>query len=317
MRIYTAVFIIVMSMVMGITLDAQVNSATMTDSLGKVGQLKADSLLWKYKTTMGAGFNAVELTNWSAGGQDAITFRVLFLGQLDYAEDMFSWENDLDIGYSLSKQGSDPFKKADDRLIFGTKLSRKQNDWLRYTAFVDFRTQFAVGYNYDIPDSTSPTGDLIISNFMAPGYLTGALGAEWTPVPEFKLLVAPISSRTVFVLDQPLADSGAFGVDRGQNIANDFGALINSTLDWEFVENVRLKSTLNAFCRYEAFDLWIVTFENAILMKVNSFLSVGFLTSVFYDDKVPVIRDDGTKGPATQLKNQLTIDFTWSVANFE
>jgi len=296
---------------------SQVNATVAADSLNKIAQLAADSIPWKYKGTIGAGLNMVELSNWTAGGQDALTFRGLFLGSLDYAEDRLSWENDLDLGYSITKQGTQDFRKSDDRLVFGSKLSRKQTDWLRFTAFVDFRTQFYLGYNYDNVDSTSPSGYLLISDLMAPGYLTGSLGAEWTPVPEFKLLVAPIASRTIFVLNEQLSAQGAFGVTPGATSKTDIGGLINTTLDWTFVENVRWKSAVNAFCRYEAPDLWIVTWENAILMKVNSFLTVGFLTSLFYDDRVPVLRDDGTTGPATQLKNQLAIDFIYSLSNFE
>jgi hypothetical protein len=262
------------------------------DSL-KTSGVKADSIAWKYKGVIGAGFNAVQLSNWSGGGQDAVTIRGLFLGMLDYAEQRFSWENDLDLGYSL------------------TKL-----DLFRWTAFVDFRTQFYLGYNYDQVDSTSESGFLKISNLMAPGYLTGSLGSEWTPIDGFRLMVAPIASRTVFVLDQELADAGAFGVDPGTNVKSDFGAVLNATVLWEIVENVTWKARANAFMRYASPDLWVVTIENAILMKVNSFLSVGFLTDVFYDDKVPVVRNDGTVGPATQLRNQLVIDLTYTLTNF-
>ena len=289
-------------------------ASSAVDTLSKTGAA-VDSLPWKYKAIAGAGFNAVQLNNWAGGGQDAVTVRGLFLGVLDFASGRFSWENDLDLGYSITKQGSQEFRKADDRIIYVTKGSWKQTDWFRWTAFVDFRTQFYLGYNYDKQDSI--TGEYLkISNLMAPGYLTGSLGGEWTPIPEFKLMVAPVANRTIFVLDQALADQGAFGVTPGSNIQSDFGAVINTTLLWEVVENVIWKFRGNAFMRYQEPELWVVTIENAILLKVNSFLSVGLLTDLFYDDKVSVVRDDGTVGPATQLRNQLTIDFTYTLSNF-
>ncbi len=301
------------------TTSAQIDAAVAADSLtNKVKQLQADSLPWKYKGILGAGFNAVQLNNWMGGGQNAVTIRGLFLGSLDYAEPVFSWENDLDLGYSLTKQGSQEFRKADDRIIFGSKASLKQNDVLRYTAYVDFRTQFYVGYDYNAPDSVvAVSGYPKISNLMAPGYLTASLGAEWTPIPQFKLLVAPIASRTIFVLDDDLAAIGAFGVAPGSNIQNDIGCVVNANLDWEIVENVIWRNRLNMFGRYSDLGLWVVTDENAFLMKVNSFLSVGLLTDIFYDHKVPVNRDDGTIGPATQIRNQLVIDFRYQFSNFE
>lgn len=297
---------------------AQVNSAVAADSLtNKIAELKPDSLPWKYKGILGAGFNAVQLSNWMGGGQDAVTIRGLLLGNLNYSEERFSWENNLELGYSLTKLGKQEFRKADDRIIFGTKASMRQNELLRYTAFVDFRTQFYLGYNYNEVDSTSPTGYLKVSNFMAPGYLTGSLGAELTPLPEFKLLVAPVASRTIFVMDDDLAALGAFGVDPGHNIKNDIGCVISTTLDWEIVENVIWRNRFNGFGRYSSFDKWVVTDENAFLMKVNSFLSVGILTDIFYDERVRVVRNDGTIGPATQIRNQFVIDFRYQFSNFE
>lgn len=297
-----------------ISMQAQVNPGVSADSLSKAAT--ADSLPWKYRAIVGAGVNLVELNNWTGGGQDAITIRGLFLGSLDYVPDGFSWENDLDVGYSIAKQGNQMFRKADDRIIVGSKTSYKQTDWLRYTGFVEFRTQFYVGYNYEQPDSTSPTGYTRISNIMAPAYLTASVGAEWTPAPQFKLLAAPAAVRSILVLDSALSAAGAFGVDSGRRIRTDIGGLINATVDWEVVYNVRWNTKFTAFLRYEMPDLWVLTWENAIIMKVNNFLSVGFLTSVFYDDQVPVLRENGTTGPATQLKNQLTIDLTYQLTNF-
>lgn len=291
----------------------QVDSKVASDSLA-FAALKADSIPWKYKAIFGAGLNMTELNNWTGGGQDAVTIRALMIGSLDYAHERFSWENDLDLGYSITKLGEQEFRKADDRIIFGTKASMKQTDWLRYTAFVDFRTQFYVGYNYDRP---LPAGGFeTISNFMAPGYLTGSLGAEWTPLPEFKMLVAPLAARAIFVLDDSLAAQGAFGVPRGDNSITDMGCVVNASLNWEIAENVTWKARLNMFGRYEAIDLWVVTLENGILMKVNSWLSVGLLTDVFYDDRVPVQRDNGTTGPATQMRNQLVINISHTLTNF-
>lgn len=285
------------------------------DQLAKVAALAADSIPWKYKAVTGAGFNMVQLSNWAGGGQNSITIRGLFLGSLDYAQNNFSWDNDLDLGYSITNQGDQGYRKADDRIILTSKASMKQNEVLRYTGLLDFRTQFAIGFNYDQHDPRDSTRFQQVSTLMAPGYLTGAIGMEWTPIKEFTLLASPLSSRAIFVLDDYLASIGSFGVDSGQSVKADLGGLLNATLDWEVFENVRWKSRVNAFMRYRAPDLWVVTVENAVLLKVNSFLSVGFLTDIFYDDRVPITRDDKTVGPSTQLRNQLVINFTHTFGN--
>ena len=64
---------------------------------------------------------------------------------------------------------------------------------------------------------------------------------------------------TIFVLDDELAAEGAFGVTPGNNIKEDFGALINASLNREFAENLTWKARANAFMRYNNPDLWVVT----------------------------------------------------------
>jgi len=294
---------------------AQVEPKATTDLLGGVKALKADSIAWKLKATFGAGITTVNVSNWTGGGQDAVSIRGLFLGSADYSEDKFSWDNDLDIGYGLTKLGTSSFQKSDDRIILTSKASHAYTDNLRLTGFVDARTQFYIGYNYDQLDTAgNPTKT---SNFIAPGYLTGALGGELTPGETLRILVAPVAVRGIFVSDPDLYNAGAFGVDSGMQSKIDFGGLLNIEFNWQIMDNVRWKTRFNGFCRYGAPDLWVVTIENGVFLKVNSLLSVALLTDIFYDDRVPVLRDNGTTGPATQLRNQFLLNFTYTLQNFE
>lgn len=297
-----------------INILAQIDAKQTAEELSKIAALKADSLEWKLRGEIGAGFTTVQLNNWSGGGQSSVAFRGLFLGSADYARNNFSWENDVDLGYGIVKLGSQSFRKADDRIIVTSKSTYNLVENLRATGLLDFRTQFARGLNYDTPDSNGNFTK--VSNFMAPGYLMLGAGVEYKPVPELTFLVAPVSGRAIFVLDNDLAAQGAFGVDTGKNVKLDAGFLLNAKLEWEPMLNVRWSARLNAFGRYEQIQLWVVTLENKFLLNVNDYLSVGLLTDVFYDDRVAILRDNGTTGPATQLRNQLLINFTWSVANY-
>jgi hypothetical protein len=297
------------------TVVAQVEPKKTAEELQKIAALTPDTLAWKRKTTFGAGFSSVTLSNWAGGGQNSITIRGLILGSADYAHEDFSWDNDLDLGYSLTQVGDQPFRKNDDRFIVTSKASMRQSEGLRYTALLDFRSQLAVGYNYDQRDPQDSSAFLKISNLFSPAYVTTALGAEWTPAPQFRMLVSPLSARSIIVLDQALADSGAYGVERGRNTKLDMGMLINATIDWEVFQNVNWKSRLNAFMRYDAPRLWVVTVENTVMMKVNSWLSIGLLTDLFYDHRVPVVRDNGSTGPATQLRNQLVMNIAYTLSN--
>ncbi len=303
------------------SVQSQVDSKVTVDSLSKVPELLVDSIPWKWRTIWGMGFSTVQLNNWTGGGQDAVSIRLLMLGSLDYATDGFSFDNDLELGYGLAKLGSESFRKNDDRIIFSSRAALRQSKHFKWAGFLEFRTQFYSGRNYDVIDSA--TNDFLeISNFMAPAYLTGALGLEYVPVSEFKLLVSPVSSRSTFVGSDGIIQRGidnglgAYGLAPGVRSRTDFGAVVNAALDWEVFQNVRWRGRFNAFMPYETPTLWVVTVENAFLLKVNNWLNVSFLTDVFYNDRIPVVRDDGTVGPATQLRNQLVVGINWSLANF-
>jgi hypothetical protein len=56
----------------------------------------------------------------------------------------------------------------------------------------------------------------------------------------------------------------------------------------------------------------IVNCENMITLKVNSFIKVTLSADAFYDDRIIIQRDDGTKGPATQLKNTFGVGFGYT-----
>ena len=79
----------------------------------------------------------------------------------------------------------------------------------RLSDLLNFNTQFTNGYNY-------PDDSIVISIFMAPGFLTFSSGLLSKPVDYFSILVTLITVKGIFVLVQNLADLGAFDVDKAK-----------------------------------------------------------------------------------------------------
>ncbi len=298
---------------------AQVDAKLTIDSLSRIPANKAASGPWSWYTKLGVGFTTVQLTNWTGGGQDAISVALNCLASYDYTDSVFFWDNEVQLGYGLVKQGKLAIQKSDDRIIVSSRASHKTADWYRFTGFVDLRSQFVDGFNYGALDTAgNPT---LISSFFAPAFLTAALGAELRPVSQVKILAAPLSSRSTFVSDDRIiaagvaSGSGAFGLAPGERSRTSLGAVLNASIDWEMFTNVTLRTRFNGFMPYESPDLWVVTLENAVMMKVNSWLNISWLSDVFYDDRIPVLRTDGTTGPSTQLRNQLIVNVNWNLGS--
>ena len=276
---------------------------------------------WKTGGTIGINFNQVALSNWAGGGAGTFAMGGLLSLTGDYKEAGSHWSNEFGAGYGFTKVGDQNFRKSDDKLTLVSKydyaVSRLNAtdkyavSRLLYSALLDFRTQLADGLDYEELDTAgNPTR---ISRFLAPGYLNFGLGGTWKPNQYFEALVAPISNRLIIVLEDDLSAVGAFGVDRGEKIKSELGALSRLKFTKEIVENVTLGSKLNLFGPYNDITTIVVNWETLLSMKVNDYITTSISLDVIYDESVEINRNDGTIGPATQVKEALNIGFGYAL----
>lgn len=269
---------------------------------------------WKIGGNIGASFTQVALQNWSGGGKNTIAIIGQFNGSAVYKTENFNWNTTLDLGYGLTKLGEDPFRKSDDRIILISKAGYKSSEHLKYSFLLDFRTQFTEGRDFkSTPDGNGQYPRT--STFFAPAYLLTAAGMEWSPAPYFSTMVAPLTGRTTIVADDSLAQIGAYGMENGKKIRNDFGILLNMLFKKEIVENVTLQSRLNLFAPYSELQFWVVNWESMAMLKVNDFLNVLVGLDAFYDHRISIKREDGSVGPAMQLRNTFSLGIAYKFAN--
>ena len=105
----------------------------------------------------------------------------------------------MNLGYGLMKEEGNQSVKTDDKIDFSSKYGLKGKGKIYYTLLFNFRTQMTNGYKY-------PDTDNAISTFMAPGYLTLALGADYKPNDKFSLFVSPLTGKMTVVSDDDLSD---------------------------------------------------------------------------------------------------------------
>ncbi len=265
---------------------------------------------WKRGGISGINFSNVGLSNWAGGGSDMISvtgFSLLFASFQDTA---MSWDNTLDVGYGVVKQGKEDLKKSDDRLIFTSKYGYNATPTLLYTALLDFRTQFDLGYDYTKIDSITGKS-ILISDFMSPAYLNIGLGMNYRPDDYWQFFLSAISNRLIIVLNKELSAVGAYGVNPGEKVFSQLGASANIQFQKDVFENVNLRTRLNLFSAYNRFSSVVVTSESALNLKVNSFINATFNLDIIYDDKVSILRSDGSKGPSTQIRHVIGIGIAY------
>jgi hypothetical protein len=290
-------------------------------TIDKVAKAKSDVLSdvpadtsGKHWLIQGSGslqFSQASFTNWASGGENSLGLIAWVNFKANYKKGKHVWGNNVDLGYGfnlLGKMDDAVYNKTNDKIelttAYGYELHSNKKWYL--TVLANFRSQFSAGYNY--PDDST-----VISNFMAPGYLIVGLGITYAPTTWFTAYLSPVSGRFTFVMDQQLADSGAFGVDPGKNMLGEFGPYFRANLNKDLAKNINLTSTLELYSNYlKEFGNIDVNWSLLFSLKVNKWLAASIQTQLIYDDNTMIKYDpDKPSGPRTQFKEMIGVGLTY------
>lgn len=282
---------------------------------------------WTRTNKLGMTLSEVAFMNWQAGGENSIT--TIGNGNFvrKYVDRYMQWNNELIVKYGLNIQEGQKIRKSDDAFQFNSTFGYRKDsisDWF-YSAKFNFNTQLTNGYNY--PDRETP-----ISQFMAPGYVFTGLGMEYSNDQEnLTIYLSPMTYKATFVLDQHLADNGAFGVqgarydgdgnviESGKKYFGEFGILVNNTWTKKFSKNMIFNNRLSLYTDYiNSFGNIDVDWEMTLDLVVNKFVKANIGVHLKYDNDVKFneVEDEyGNKltfGPKLQLKQILGVGVVYA-----
>ncbi len=270
---------------------------------------------WEFSGFFQQNLNQVSFTNWAAGGENSFSSTSNARINAKYAEGRITWESYLDMSYGIVKLEDTPMRKNTDKIDLFSKFGREINQRLNYSALFNFQSQFDKGYKPSNPDE-------VVSRFMAPGYLTVAIGLDYKPVEFLSIFLSPATGKFTFVLDDELAAQGAYGVEEGENINPEFGALLRIEFEREVVTNVNVNSRVILFNNYTDSEVsnrkntdvdWII----GVNMPVNKYITATVGLHLLYDHDIKIEKDrmvDGEPvvGPTTQFKQQFGLGLVYS-----
>ena len=280
-----------------------------TENERKLRVIQTDTVIgWKKGIATSLNMSQTSLINWSSGGENSYSINGMISTFATYKSPTTSWENTLDMGYGLMQQGSKGMQKTDDRFDLTSKYGKKAFSNFYYTGLMNFKSQFAPGYNYDqIPNIKT-------SNILAPAYLLAAIGLNYLPNPYFNAFIAPLTGKLTIVADTALSNRGTFGVTPGNKSRSEFGgyarfSFTKNDFKPEFLKNVSLSSKLDLFSNYlnnpQNVD---VSWENILLMKVNKYVGITLNTHLLYDADIKDPIDGKAK---IQFKEILGVGFSY------
>jgi len=257
----------------------------------------ASDTIWKFGGSAGLNFSQAYFSNWASGGQNSVSGTAFGSAFAKYAKGRHSWDNSIDLAYGMLAQGDNDPIKTDDKIDLNSKygFQLKNPDWY-YSALLNFRSQFAPGY--EIVDGVE-TGQSI-SDFLAPAYTILSLGMDYKPNDNFSALISPLTSKiTIVTIDRLATD---YGLEEGENTRFEVGAFVKLTYQKDVFENVNLLTRIDLFSNYannpENID---INWETLISMKVNSWLSASISTQIIYDDDIMIITQAEQRGPDDEI----------------
>jgi len=264
---------------------------------------------WKTGGRGALNFSQVSFVNWAAGGENSYAFAGLvhLFGNLKKGK--ATWNNTLDVGYGMIKQGDVGMRKSDDKIDLLSRFGYHAINRWYYSGTLNFRTQMAQGFQYE-----KDGGKTLISDLMAPGYMLASLGMEYKSENDnFYILISPFTGKTTFIFNDSLSAAGAYGVEAGNRIRQEFGGFTKIAWKKEVWENVNFSTKLDLFSNYidnpQRID---INLEAVLMMKVNKYLVTSVTMNLIYDHDIKITDKFGNTGPRTQFKEVLAIGLSYS-----
>jgi hypothetical protein len=276
---------------------------------------------WESTNNFTLDISEVAFVNWNAGGSNSISALYGMNIVRTYLNDGFRWDNRFRFRYGINQQEGQELRKTDDDLEFNSSFGyeiSKNSKWF-YTGKFRFKTQVARGFDY-------PDTEVSISEFMAPGYIFLGAGARFVETKSnFELYLSPLTQKSTFVLNQRLANQGAFGVREavrddqdviireGKTSRDELGILVTNDFEQKLFESTVLSSRISLYTDYlNNFGNIDIDWELVLDFKINSFMRANLGAHIRYDDDIKVQNEaqDGSliqEGPKIQLKQQLGI----------
>ena len=271
----------------------------------------------------GLNINQLALSNWAAGGENAWTGKAFANFALIYHKKRFEQKLVGAFAYGISRFGDKRIEKQDDKIDLTYSLSLDSKTQWNISAVATFNTQFADGYKY-------PNDSTIISTFFAPAYLTVSAGYSYKTKDErFQIFMSPLAGKVTFVMNQELADKGAFGVKKGyygqdsiwipgENIAPAIGINVIINYKQPISKSIDYTTMLNTFYNYlERRDddrlRLDVNWENTIHFTITKFLSTILFVHLKYDHNTTFPKYEEIEGVQTVVDNVPKLQFKESI----
>lgn len=237
---------------------------------------------WSQSWEVGLTGSQASYSNWSQGGVNniAATGSSDFIAK--YRQNRFSYSFQLVTRFGQARIQDEGVRKTDDRLAVRNRflydLAEEDSDFKLFSN-INFRTQFAEGFNYG---GGADGENILISNFMAPGYFTQNAGLAYVPTDNFSF-EGGLGLQQIIVRDEAL--STTYGLPEGDTFRNEAGLTLAAAYNMRLATNLSWSTSLESFTNLnKAVSSTDVYFLNQITGRINRFMNASLRFDIVYDD---------------------------------
>lgn len=262
-----------------ITLKRQIDSMQKTiDSLRKREEIwkRLDAKSWSVEGKFTFLLNQSSYSNWIAGGENAVAANIVVNYDFNYKRYDWKWDNKIISSFGSSYLDNQGFRKTDDRFEYNSVLAYNTGKSWYYSFFSNFITQYTRGFDY----SKNPKE--LVSSSLSPAYWSFGPGMFWRKNENYRVNIAPASSRITFV---SRAFSGEYGVPEGKTSVYSIGLNLSAYIKLKLAENITLENIVQLYSDYlnnpQNID---VNYQANVFITINKFLSMNLTLHVIADD---------------------------------
>ncbi len=251
---------------------------------------------WTREVVGALNLTQVNFSNWTQGGENAVSWQIILTGKLEYQRHAVKWTSSGKFSFGKTKLGKSDFRKSVDEIRLESVLNYRLNPYINPYLALTAITQFTAGFNY------TDSGREKISDFLDPGYFTQSLGFGYEPIKEMKTRLGLALKETITRnFPAPYADDPA--TERVEKTRTEIGMESATELAAKLSSNTQLSSKLEMFSNLKSVKEIDVNWDNLITAKISKYFNVNFNFRLLYDRNVSQKR---------QIKQALALGVTYS-----
>ncbi len=224
---------------------------------------------WSTSVSGNVSFTQAGFYRWHDGGTSSLALSAGVTGKASQSAERWRQDHKVHLSFGLVTQEGQGLRKAEDEMRVSLSFSNPERALfgiLEPSLGVDFRSQFAAGFDY------SKEGSPQISGPWAPAILLESIGVRADPSESISVELGAAAKQT-FVQDPELR--ARYKVQQDRMLRSEVGVSSRTQVKVDVAPNVHLSSDIQLFSSFSQRTWPDLNWETEVAMTVNRWLQVN------------------------------------------